>query len=48
MYIIVDIQTKQQIGKSYTNINVARRKANKLDLTYGSIRYVVKTISTNS
>lgn len=42
-YSIVDIQTKAIVGKPYNDRSRARTQANKLDLKYGAIRYVVRT-----
>ena len=42
-YSIVDIQTKAIVGKLYNDRSRARTQANKLDLKYGAIRYVVRT-----
>lgn len=42
-YSIVDIQTKAVVGKPYNDRVRARNQANKLDLKYGAIRYVVRT-----
>lgn len=42
VYIIVDSKTKKQVGKEYTARKPADRRANKLDLAYGAVRYVVK------
>lgn len=42
-YSIVDIQTKAVVGKAYNDRVRARNQANKLDLKYGAIRYIVRT-----
>lgn len=42
-YSIVDIQTKAVVGKPYNDRSRARTQANKLDLKYGAIRYIVRT-----
>ncbi len=42
-YQVVDIQTKQVVG-TYGNRKAASRRADKLDLAYGAIRYVVRII----
>lgn len=43
MYNVIDIQTKAVI-KSYAKADLrkARAYANKLDLKYGAVRYVVR------
>lgn len=41
-YSIVDIQTKAVVRKPYNDKVRARNQANKLDLKYGSVRYVVR------
>lgn len=41
-FSIVDIQTKAVVGKPYNDRVRARNQANKLDLKYGAIRFVVK------
>lgn len=43
MYKVIDIQTKA-IVKTYSEdkARVARAYANKLDLKYGAVRYIVK------
>lgn len=43
-YQIIDIQTKQPVGKPYPTLRAARRRADKLDLEYGAIRYIVKAV----
>lgn len=43
-YVIIDIQTKAQVGKVYTERKRASAQANRLDMKYGAIRYVVKSI----
>ena len=42
MYQIVDIHTKEPVGKPSTNGRSLRRKAHRLDNEYGANRYVVK------
>lgn len=42
VYIIVDTKTKKQVGKDYTDRQRASTRADKLDLEYGAVRYVVK------
>jgi hypothetical protein len=41
-YTIIDIQTKTQVGKVYNDRNRARKQADRLDLKYGAVRYIVK------
>ena len=41
-YTIIDIQTKAQVGKVYDNRSRARKQADRLDLKYGAVRYIVK------
>ncbi|WP_391560677.1 hypothetical protein [Robertmurraya sp.] len=43
-YVIIDIQTKAQVGKVYTERKRASAQANRPDMKYGAIRYVVKSI----
>ena len=45
MYVIKDIKTGQQVGKPYQDAKRARRRADKLDLQYGAIRYRVVRIN---
>ena len=42
-YQVIDIQTKQVMG-IYKTRNRASNRADKLDLAYGAIRYIVKPI----
>lgn len=46
-YTIVDIQTKEQVGKVYNDRNRARKQADRLDMKYGAVRYVVKPMYTS-
>ena len=41
LYKIVDIQTRQQIGELYKDRRRAQRRADKLDLRYGAVRFIV-------
>lgn len=43
-YQIIDLQTKHQIGKDYTEGRRARSRAEKLKLQYGAHRYTVNII----
>lgn len=40
-YQIIDIQTKTVVG-TYGNRKAASTRADKLDMAYGAIRYVVR------
>ena len=42
-YQVIDRQTNQKIGKPYSTRTRANNKADKLDMEYGAIRYVVRT-----
>lgn len=42
-YQVIDIQTKQVIGE-YSTRRRASNRADKLDLAYGAIRYIVKPL----
>ncbi len=41
-YQVIDSQTKQVIG-TYSTLKRASHKADKLDLAYGSYRYIVES-----
>ena len=43
-YIVIDIQTKAQVGKVYTKRVTASNAADRLDMKYGAVRYIVKPI----
>lgn len=43
MYQVIDIQTKAIIG-TYKTRQSASNRANKLDLQYGAVRYIVKPV----
>lgn len=43
MYQVIDIQTKQVIATKKTRI-AARRLADRKDLAYGAIRYIVRLV----
>lgn len=49
MYHVIDTQTKKIIA-SYPEdkARVARNRANKLDLNYGAIRYVVRFVEKDA
>jgi hypothetical protein len=42
-YQVIDIQTKAVVG-TYKTRAAASRRADKLDMAYGAVRYTVKTI----
>lgn len=44
MYHIVDIKTGLVVGKRSTR-NAASNRADKLDLAYGAVRYVVRWVA---
>jgi hypothetical protein len=41
MYSVIDIRTGEIVG-SYKSRKLADRKADKLDMEYGAVRYVVR------
>lgn len=43
-YIIIDRQTMQQVGSSYTTRMAASRRRDALDNAYGAYRYSVRSI----
>ena len=43
-YIIIDNKTNTQVGGIYTVRSRASKRADKLDLMYGAVRYIVKPI----
>lgn len=43
-YQVIDIQTKQPVGKAMTK-QAARSMRNRLDLKYGAVRYVVREVA---
>ena len=45
MYKIIDMKTKLQVGTNYKDRKRAMRRADKLDLMYGAIRYRVVKIN---
>ncbi len=45
-YQIIDIKTGLNVGKPYSNRVRASHRADKLDLAYGAVRYVVRLIFT--
>lgn len=45
MYQVIDNRTGQLVG-TYSTAKRARRKADKLDLVYGAIRYSVRFVDT--
>lgn len=49
MYQVIDTHTKQIIATYPENkARVARNRANKLDLKYGAVRYVVKFVEIST
>jgi hypothetical protein len=44
MYLIIDVKTNRPVGKPYQSIRRAYARADKLDLIYGAVRYIVKSI----
>lgn len=42
-YQVIDIRTKQVV-KTYADRKTARRAADRLDLQYGAVRYIVKAV----
>lgn len=44
MFLIIDRQTGNQVGKPYNNKARARSRADKLDNEYGGYRFTVKTL----
>jgi len=44
MYRIIDIQTQRQVGGLYQTRQRAQRRADRLDLEYGAIRYSVRLV----
>lgn len=43
-YVIIDQQTKRQVGKPYSNASRARARADKLDNDYGAYRYTARPV----
>jgi hypothetical protein len=41
-YTIIDIQTKTQVGRVYNDRSRATKAADRLDMKYGAVRYIVK------
>lgn len=41
-YTIIDVQTKATVGKVYNDRARAAKQANRLDMKYGAVRYIVK------
>jgi len=44
VYKIFDTQSKLFTKGQYSTLRTAQRKADKLDLAYGAVRYVVKAV----
>lgn len=47
LFKIVDIKTGKQVGKPYATRIRALHRADKLDLEYGAVRYVVRDYDDN-
>lgn len=47
-YQVVDIITKDFIGKPFKNRGQAMRRADALDLVYGAIKYSVQPVEVQS
>lgn len=45
LWIIWDLREQRQVGKSYGDRRRATRRADKLDLEYGAIRYQVRKLN---
>jgi hypothetical protein len=43
-YEVVDRMTGRVVSRPYTDRNRARRRADRLDLEYGAIRYYVREV----
>lgn len=43
-YEIFDVRTRSVVGKPYASRQRASARANKLDLAYGAVRYVVRPV----
>lgn len=43
-YQVIDIQTKQPVGKAFSDAKAARAKRDRLDRAYGAVRYVVRLV----
>ncbi|KAK46371.1 hypothetical protein BG58_11140 [Caballeronia jiangsuensis] len=44
MYEVIDCKTGKRVGKPYATRVAASRRADKLDLEYGAIRYNVRRV----
>lgn len=44
LYEVIDLQTGRRVGRPYATRVAASRRANKLDLDYGAIRYQVRWV----
>ncbi len=47
MYNVIDRQTQQIVG-TYATLKAARRSADRKDLQYGAIRYMVRAVETTN
>jgi hypothetical protein len=48
MYEIWDIKEKRRVGTPYKARQRARTRADKLDLEYGAIRYIVRLVTQDN
>lgn len=48
MYEIIDIQTKRRVGTTYESRQRAQRRADRLDMEYGAVRYVVYNVEARA
>jgi hypothetical protein len=44
MYQIYDIKLQCYVGKPYGSLHAAHRRADKLDMAYGAVRYQVRRV----
>lgn len=44
MYEILDMHKGERVGKLHATRKTASSRANKLDLAYGAVRYVVRPV----
>ncbi|WP_223621199.1 hypothetical protein [Lysobacter sp. ESA13C] len=43
-YEVIDVRTQSRVGRVYTTRDGANRAADRLDLAYGAVRYVVRAV----
>lgn len=41
-YIVIDTRTGRPVGGTYTSVHTAQRAADRRDLDYGAVRYIVQ------